>query len=105
MLVLAVAAPSGWHGALNGTLGANPVEDLLLTTGLWAFRFLLLSLAVTPLRQMTGWHSVIRFRRTLGLFAFFYTCLHLATYVVSDQGVELRSSWRMWPSGRSSRQG
>ena len=91
VIVLAVA-PAVWlaYRALNGMLGVNPVEDLLLTTGLWAFRFLLLSLAVTPLRQMTGWHSVIRFRRTLGLFAFFYACLHLATYVVLDQGVELR---------------
>jgi len=91
VIVLAVA-PAVWlaYRALNGMLGVNPVEDLLLTTGLWAFRFLLLSLAVTPLRQMTGWHGVIRFRRTLGLFAFFYGCLHLATYVVLDQGVELR---------------
>jgi len=91
VVVLAVA-PAVWlaYRALNGMLGVNPVEDLLLTTGLWAFRFLLLSLAVTPLRQMTGWHGVIRFRRTLGLFAFFYGCLHLATYVVLDQGVELR---------------
>ena len=91
VVVLAVA-PAVWlaYRALNGMLGVNPVEDLLLTTGLWAFRFLLLSLAVTPLRQMTGWHSVIRFRRTLGLFAFFYACLHLVTYLVLDQGVELR---------------
>ena len=91
VVVLAVA-PAVWiaYRALNGMLGVNPVEDLLLTTGLWAFRFLLLSLAVTPLRQMTGWHNVIRFRRTLGLFAFFYACLHLGTYVVLDQGVELR---------------
>jgi len=91
VIVLAVA-PAVWlaYRALNGMLGVNPVEDLLLTTGLWAFRFLLLSLAVTPLRQMTGWHSVIRSRRTLGLFAFFYACLHLGTYVVLDQGVELR---------------
>ena len=68
----------------------NPVEDLLLTTGIWAFRFLLLSLAITPLRRLTGWHSVIRFRRMLGLFAFFYACLHLATYMVLDQGLALR---------------
>ena len=91
VIVLAVA-PGVWlaYRALNGMLGVNPVEELLLTTGLWAFRFLLLSLAVTPLRQLTGWHGVIRFRRTLGLFAFFYACLHLATYLVLDQGLELR---------------
>ena len=91
VIVLAVA-PAVWlaYRALNGMLGVNPVEDLLLTTGLWAFRFLLLSLAVTPLRRMTGWNRVIHFRRMLGLFAFFYACLHLATYVVLDQGLELR---------------
>ena len=91
VIVLAIG-PAVWlaYRALNGMLGANPVEELLLTTGLWAFRFLLLSLAVTPLRQMTGWHGVIRFRRTFGLFAFFYACLHLATYLVFDQGLELR---------------
>ncbi len=45
---------------------------------------------MTPLRQLTGWHGVIRFRRMLGLFAFFYACLHLATYLVLDQGLALR---------------
>ncbi len=107
VVVLAVA-PAVWlaYRALNGMLGVNPVEDLLLTTGLWAFRFLLLSLAVTPLRQMTGWHSVIRFRRTLGLFAFFYACLHLGDLRGSrSRRWSSDSSWRMWPSGRSSRPG
>ena len=103
VFVLAVA-PGVWlaYRALNGMLGVNPVEELLLTTGLWAFRFLLLSLAVTPLRQLTGWHGVIRFRRTLGLFAFFYACLHLATYLVLDQAWSSDSSSRMSQSGRSS---
>jgi methionine sulfoxide reductase heme-binding subunit len=82
--------PAAWlaYRALNGMLGVNPVEDLLLTTGLWAFRFLLASLAVTPIRRVTGWNRVIQFRRTLGLFAFFYAFLHLAIYVVLDQGLD-----------------
>jgi sulfoxide reductase heme-binding subunit YedZ len=78
-----------WRAA-SGRLGANPVEDLLLTSGIWAFRFLLLSLAVTPVRRLSGWNVVIGFRRTLGLFAFFYASLHLAIYAILDQGLEPR---------------
>jgi methionine sulfoxide reductase heme-binding subunit len=74
--------------AVSGRLGVNPVEDLLLTTGLWAFRFLIISLAITPIRRLTGWNGVIKFRRMLGLFAFFYAALHLSIYVVLDQGLE-----------------
>jgi sulfoxide reductase heme-binding subunit YedZ len=90
VLVLAIA-PALWltYRAFNGILGVNPVEDLLLTTGLWAFRFLLLSLAITPLRRVTGRNRVIQFRRMLGLFAFFYAFVHLSIYVVLDQGLAL----------------
>jgi sulfoxide reductase heme-binding subunit YedZ len=85
-------APAMWlaYRAFAGTLGANPVEDLLLTTGLWAFRFLLISLTITPVRRLTGWNRVIGFRRMAGLFAFFYALLHLTIYAVLDQGLELR---------------
>jgi methionine sulfoxide reductase heme-binding subunit len=88
VIVLALA-PGVWlaYRALNGMLGVNPVEDLLLTTGLWAFRFLLLSLAVTPVRRRTGWNRVIGFRRMLGLFAFFYASVHVAIYAILDQGL------------------
>jgi methionine sulfoxide reductase heme-binding subunit len=91
-VVTLALVPALWltYRAFNGLLGVNPVEDLLLTTGLWAFRFLLLSLAVTPLRRLTGWNRVIRFRRLFGLFAFFYAAVHLSIYVVLDQGLELR---------------
>lgn len=76
--------PAGWlaYQTAYGDLGANPVETLELTTGIWAFRFLLLSLAITPLRRLTGWNQIIRFRRMLGLFAFFYGTLHMLTWVV-----------------------
>ena len=70
--------------ALTGRLSVNPVEDITLTTGIWALRFLLITLAVTPFRRLTGWHRVIQLRRMLGLFAFFYTVLHVATFVVLD---------------------
>ena len=73
-----------WRAAM-GELSANPIEDITLTTGLWTLRFLVITLAVTPLRRLTGWQPAIRFRRMLGLFAFFYGTLHLLTYVVLDQ--------------------
>ena len=71
----------------TGRLSANPIEDITLTTGIWALRLLLVSLAITPLRRVTGWQRVIQYRRMLGLFAFFYASLHLLTYVVLDQGL------------------
>lgn len=72
-----------WRG-LSDDLGANPIEAITLTTGRWALRFLLITLAVTPARRITGWNRVIAFRRMLGLFAFFYASLHFATYLVLD---------------------
>jgi sulfoxide reductase heme-binding subunit YedZ len=73
------------RGALSNLLGANPIEAVTHTTGDWTLRFLLLTLAVTPVRWVTGWNPLARFRRMLGLFAFFYGALHLLTYVVLDK--------------------
>ncbi|MFC1778673.1 sulfite oxidase heme-binding subunit YedZ [Pseudomonadota bacterium] len=70
-------------------LGANPIEELLHQLGRWGLKFLLLSLAITPLRRWTGWNWLIRFRRMLGLFAFFYIVLHFLTYAILDQGLDL----------------
>jgi sulfoxide reductase heme-binding subunit YedZ len=70
---------------LTGRLGINPVEDLELTTGIWALRFLVLTLAVTPGRRLTGWNRIIQYRRMLGLFTFFYACVHFAVYIGIDQ--------------------
>lgn len=80
-------------GLLRGTLGADPVAALLWQTGLWALRLLLASLAVTPLQRLTGWRWPIRWRRQLGLFAFFYACLHLAVYAVFDRSLDLAAVW------------
>lgn len=68
-----------------GRLGANPVETLSHRTGDWALRFLLLTLALTPLRQITGWDGWRNWRRMLGLFGFFYACLHVGVYLGFDQ--------------------
>jgi sulfoxide reductase heme-binding subunit YedZ len=75
----------GWDG-YNHRLGANPVEYLTHTTGILTLVFLVLSLAVTPARKITNIHWLIRVRRMLGLFAFFYGILHLLTYVWFDKG-------------------
>lgn len=71
--------------AFGGGLGANPIEAVIRFNGDWALRFLLITLAVTPLRKLTGWGAVMRYRRMLGLFSFFYASLHLLAYVVLDQ--------------------
>jgi methionine sulfoxide reductase heme-binding subunit len=71
--------------AVAGGLGANPISEITHTTGDWTLRFVLITLTVTPLRRLSGWNAVIRLRRMLGLFAFFYGCLHFLTYLVLDQ--------------------
>jgi methionine sulfoxide reductase heme-binding subunit len=82
-------APFGWlvFRGFTGRLSVNPIEDITLTTGIWALRLLLVTLAITPLRRLTGWNPVIQYRRMLGLFAFFYASAHLLTYLVLDQGL------------------
>lgn len=69
----------------SGGLGANPIEFITRSTGTWTLIGLLVTLSVTPLRRLTGRADIIRYRRMLGLFAFFYACLHFTTYVWLDQ--------------------
>jgi methionine sulfoxide reductase heme-binding subunit len=66
-------------------LGANPIEFITRSTGLWTLVFLCITLAVTPLRKITGWNVLLRFRRMLGLYAFFYAALHFTTYFWFDK--------------------
>ena len=82
LLPLALIAWDTWHGML----GADPVAQLEHRSGDWALRLLLATLAVTPLRRLSGWHPAIRFRRMLGLFTFFYVSVHLTIYLVVDLG-------------------
>jgi sulfoxide reductase heme-binding subunit YedZ len=72
------------RGFLTESLGVNPAETIQLQTGRWALKLLLLSLAVTPVRRITGWNVVIQYRRMLGLFAFFYASLHFLSYWAFD---------------------
>lgn len=77
--------------AFRGNLGANPIENITHQTGLCTLIFLLVTLAITPIRRLTGVNWVIQYRRMLGLFAFFYGCLHLMTYVWLDQFFDVHS--------------
>ncbi|WP_240906137.1 protein-methionine-sulfoxide reductase heme-binding subunit MsrQ [Thermomonas sp. HDW16] len=88
---LAILLWQMWSVAKTGSnvLGADPVAEIEHTLGLWALRFLMLTLAITPLRQLTGWNVLVRFRRMLGLYAFAYASLHFAAYL----GLDLRGYW------------
>ena len=79
--------------AYQGSLGANPLEVITHTTGDWTIRFLLITLAVTPLRQLARLYWLIQFRRMLGLFAFFYGTLHLTTYLWFDKFFVWHDIW------------
>jgi len=76
--------------AVRGDLTANPIEFITHWTGDWAIRFLVITLAVTPLRRVTGWNPIIRLRRMLGLFSFFYATLHFLTWFVLDWFFDFR---------------
>lgn len=78
-----------WLGFADG-LGANPIEFVIRSTGTWALSFLLVTLAITPLQRLTGAGWLVALRRMLGLYAFFYACLHMLGYVWIDQ-------WFDWP--------
>ncbi len=69
---------------LGDDLGANPIEEVTHETGEWALRLLLLTLAVSPLRKLTGWNALAPYRRTLGLLAFTYASLHFTTWLALD---------------------
>jgi sulfoxide reductase heme-binding subunit YedZ len=75
-------------GIWADTLGANPAETLIRSTGDWTLRFLLLTLAITPLREWTAWPALARFRRMAGLLAFFYACCHALAYAWLDMGLD-----------------
>jgi len=92
LVFLAALSPLLWLAsrAVRGTLGPDPVAEVLNRLGLYAICLLFCSLACTPLQILLGWTWPLRVRRMLGLFAFFYGCLHLSTYVFVDQGLDLR---------------
>ena len=86
--------PAVWlfYAGVTDQLGADPMRYLEQALGLWALRFLIGSLAITPLRQLLGL-NLLRYRRAIGLLAFYYAALHLITYLVLDQGLDLAAIW------------
>ena len=87
-LVPAILVVSDAFG-ITGDLGANPVEEILDRFGNWGLRFIMITLAVTPLRRISGWNWLSRFRRMLGLFTFFYVLMHFTTWFVLDRDLML----------------
>ena len=85
LLCLVPAAVLCWD-VFVGDPGPDPVARIVHETGAWTLRFLLITLTITPLRRFSGWNLLIRFRRMLGLYAFFYACLHFASYQLLDLG-------------------
>ena len=91
-LCLVPSGLMGWQFYAD-ELGANPIEAITRGTGEWTLRLLLITLLMTPVKRITGWYWPIRVRRMLGLFAFFYACLHLATYLWLDQFFDWHEIW------------
>jgi methionine sulfoxide reductase heme-binding subunit len=87
-----VPAVSTFTMGVLDELGADPMRTLEQTLGLWALRFLVATLCVTPLRQLTG-VNLLRYRRALGLLAFYYAAFHLSTYLILDQGLDWAAIW------------
>src|SRR3954464_262770 len=87
IVFLASLGPAAWlvWAALTNNLSVNPLSDLTNETGVWTLRFLCITLAITPLRKITGWNWLIKFRRMAGLYAFFYGSLHFLTYAIADR--------------------
>ena len=80
--------------AIEDNLGSNPIEAIRLFTGDWTLYFLLITLAITPLRRLSGRNELVRYRRLLGLYAFFYACLHFFSYLILDQFFDWQEIWR-----------
>jgi methionine sulfoxide reductase heme-binding subunit len=93
-IYIAGMVPAVWTFYLGFTdqLGADPQNALERTLGLWALRFLIAALAITPLRRLGG-PNLVRYRRAIGLMAFYYACLHLGVYLVLDKGLDLAAIW------------
>jgi methionine sulfoxide reductase heme-binding subunit len=105
VVFVAALGPVGWltWAGLTNNLSANPLSDLTNETGLWALRFLCISLAITPLRRLSGWNALIKFRRMLGLYAFFYGVLHFLVYTIADRfaGLDFPDGIVSWTTVRN----
>ena len=93
IVFLACLSPIIWLAwcAFAGRLSANPIADITNETGIWTLRFIVVTLAISPLRKLTAWHWMLKYRRMIGLFAFFYGTLHFFTYLWLDQFFDWQS--------------
>lgn len=94
-MFVAALGPFSWlvYNAFWGDLGVNPVETITNYSGIWTLRFIVLTIAITPLRWVTTFNPIVRFRRMLGLFAFFYGTLHFMTYFILDHSLQFAGVW------------
>ncbi len=92
---LAALGPFAWlvYNAFWGDLGVNPVETITNYTGIWTLRLIVITIAITPLRWLTGFNPLILLRRMIGLFAFFYGTLHFMTYFILDHSLQFDGLW------------
>jgi methionine sulfoxide reductase heme-binding subunit len=95
VVFLAALGPFTWlvYNAFWGDLGVNPVETITNYSGIWTLRFIGITLALTPLRWITGFNPLALFRRMMGLFAFFYGSLHFMTYFILDHSLQFSGVW------------
>jgi len=95
VVFVAALGPLAWliYHIVWGDLGANPIETITNSTGIWTLRFIVITLAITPLRWLTKWNPIITFRRMLGLFAFFYGTIHFSIYFVLDRSLMFDGLW------------
>lgn len=95
VVFLAALGPFAWlvYNAFWGDLGVNPVETITNYTGIWTLRLIVITLAITPVRWLTGFNPLILFRRMTGLFAFFYGSLHFMTYFILDHSLVFAGVW------------
>jgi methionine sulfoxide reductase heme-binding subunit len=103
IIFLASLGPVVWLvcAGLRGNLSANPLSDITNETGVWAIRFICLTLAITPARRLSGWNWLAKFRRMVGLYAFLYATLHFLTYVIVDRfaGLDFSNGMMSWTTG------
>jgi sulfoxide reductase heme-binding subunit YedZ len=95
LVFLTCLGPLAWlvYNMFWGDLGANPVETITNTTGIWTLRLLAVTIAITPLRWLTRWNRIITFRRMIGLFAFFYGTIHFLIYFILDRSLMFDGLW------------
>jgi methionine sulfoxide reductase heme-binding subunit len=105
LLFVASLGPLAWliWAILTNNLSPNPLSDITNETGVWTLRFLCITLAITPLRRVSGWNGAIKFRRMAGLFAFFYGTLHFLIYVIADRfaGLDFTDGMLAWSTARN----